>query len=118
MLQNNLSKLLQTAKKANTIFRKAGGVMLISSYETALQLADLYKDAGKQTFKLSKDVVKKTVKLTIENQKELIKTSGKAVIEVAQTFRQSDTKSKASPNGSTNKAKKQKKEVTIDDLLD
>jgi len=124
MLQRNISKLFQTAKQANTIFRKAGGVMLKSSFNTAKQIAYLYKDASFRTFDLSKEVVKKTVSLTIENQKELIKTSGKAIIEVAQSMRQSDTKVKASPNGSAKKSAshrkqpKSKKEITIDDLLD
>lgn len=123
MLKNNINKLLRTTKKTNTILRKAGGVMLTSSFNTAKQIAYLYKDAGSRVFDLSKEVVKKTVSLTIDNQKELIKTSGKAIIEVAQSIRQSDVKAKASPNGSTKtsasheKQPKSNKEITIDDLL-
>ena len=118
-----MTRLIRTTKQTNAILSKAGGLMFKSSLNTARQIANLYKDAGSRAFDLSKDVIKKTVTLTLDNQKELIKTSGKAIIEIAQTISQGEVKSKASSNGkakradSKSKGARTKKELTIDDLL-
>jgi hypothetical protein len=91
MSQSNIKKVLQTTKEANAILIKASGTVLKSSFNTTLQIANLYKDAGLKAFNLTKDLVQKTVELTVNNQKEIIKTSGQAIKEAAQSIRQDGT---------------------------
>lgn len=123
MGQSNIRKLIRVAREANAILGSAGGVMIKSSFDTAKQLADIYKDAGSKAFHLSKEVVKKTVSLTLENQKEILKTSGKALREVAQSIGRNEPQKKSSPNGKAKnfrdrgKGSKKKKDITIDDLM-
>ena len=102
---NNLKRAYKTTKAANAILTEAGGVMLKSSYRTAKEIAKLYRDAGFKAFSFGKGMVSKTVELTIANQKELLKTSGTDLKEVAQSFREGEPE------------EEQKKELTIDDLL-
>ena len=102
---NNLKRAYKTTKAANAILTEAGGVMLKSSFRTAKEIAKLYRDAGFKAFSFGKGMVSKTVELTIANQKELLKTSGTAWKEVAQSFREEEPE------------QEQKKELTIDDLL-
>lgn len=87
-MSGTINKVLQTTKAANSIFGKAGGVIIKSSFNTAKQLASLYKDASVKAFQLSKEVVTKTVELTLDNQKEVLKTSGKAFKEAAKSIRE------------------------------
>ena len=87
MSQNNILKILKTTQEANAILTKAGGKVILSSFHTAKQIANLYKDAGLKAFGLSKDLVLKTVELTISNQKEILKTSGNAIKAAAQSIR-------------------------------
>lgn len=102
---NNLKKAYKTTKAANAILTEAGGVMLKTSFRTAKEIAKLYRDAGFKALSFGKGMVTKTVELTIANQKELIKTSGTALKEVAQSLREREPEVE------------EKKEVTIDDLL-
>ena len=126
MGQSNIRKLIRVAREANAILGSAGGIIVKSSFDTAKQLAGVYKDAGSKAFNLSKEVVKKTVELTVENQKELLKTSGKALKEVAQTIVRNEPQTKASPKGKAKRFSKQtkaktakkKKDITIDDLME
>ncbi|MEM6631309.1 MAG: hypothetical protein AAF694_16630 [Bacteroidota bacterium] len=105
MLKNNIQKAYNATKTGNAILSEAGGVMLKSSIQTAKEIAKLYQDAGIKAFSFGKGVVKKTVELTLENQKEILKTSSKALKEVAQSLREQESKTE------------KKEELTIDDLL-
>lgn len=124
MAKNNIRRVYQTTKEANAILTKAGGVMLKSSFNTAKQIAKLYKDAGFKAFNFGKEVVKKTVELTVNNQKEMFKTSGTAIKEVVQHIRENEVevkkavKRKVKKNGRQKGQVNSKKELTIDDLLD
>jgi len=125
MSTNNISKIIQTTKEANAILSKAGGVMIKSSFNTAKQIATLYKDVGIRAFSLGREAVKTTVSLTIDNQKEIIKTSSKAIKEAAKSIRENGEgelktmTSKDVKNAGKKKVKrKAKKDITIDDLLD
>ena len=123
MQRSKIYKVLLATKEANTILSKAGGTMIKSSFNTAKQMATLYKDAGFKAFDLSKEVVKKTVDLALNNQKEIIRTSGAALKEVVQSIRESDVETDMKPNGRARKSRKRsvpskkKEEITIDDLL-
>lgn len=124
MRENNLQKVFQATKKANSILSKAGGIILKSSLQTTKQIAGLYKDAGLKAFSISKELVKKTVELTVNNQKEILKTSGEALKEVAQQIILPKAESQSGPNGKMKKSgtkkrqPKVKKEISIDDLLE
>lgn len=125
MGQRNINKVLETTKTANAILSKAGGVMFKTSFNTAKQIANLYKEAGLKAFSLSKEVVQKTVELTWSNQKEIIKTSGNAIKEAAQSIREGGevelktmTKARAKKAGKKKGQRAVKKDITIDDLLD
>lgn len=84
MSTSKFQKLWKSTRKANAILSEAGGKVIKTSFDTALQIAGLYKDAGIKAIGLSKDLVVKTVSLTIDNQKEIIKTSGQAIKEAKQ----------------------------------
>ena len=86
MSPNNIQKAIKTTKEAKTILTKAGGIVVMSSFNTAKQIASLYKNAGLKTFDLSKTVVQKTIELTFENQKEILKTSGNAIKKATQSI--------------------------------
>ncbi len=123
-MSGSISKVLKTTKQANAILGKAGGIIFKTSFNTAKQLATLYKDAGVKAFQLSKEVVTKTVELTLDNQKQVIKTSGKAIKDAAKSIREQEpelqtmTKAKAKRTRKTTpKRKNVKKEITIDDLI-
>ncbi len=129
MSQSNISKVFQTTKEANAILTKAGGIVIKSSFNTAKQIATLYKDAGFKAFSIGKEVVKSTFELTINNQKEILKTSGKAIKEAAQSIRETpETELKTMTNTRVKKTRKKgakkttkraiKKNITIDDLQD
>lgn len=110
MSPSNIQKVLQTTKDANTILTKAGSIVIKSSFYTALQIANLYKEAGLKAFDLSKDVVQKTVALTFNNQKEIIKTSGQAIKEAAQSIRDgAEPELKTMTNASAKKAGKKRR---------
>lgn len=122
---NSISKVLENTKTANAILRKAGGIMFRSSFNTAKQVATLYKEAGVKAFSLGKEVATKTVELTWSNQKTLLKTSGKAIKEAAQHLREgTEPELKTMTNARAKKAGKKvtkrskKKDISIDDLLD
>lgn len=131
MSQSNISKVFQTTKEANAILAKAGGIVIKSSFNTAKQIATLYKDAGFKAFNIGKEVVKTTVELTINNQKEILKTSGKAIKDAAQSIRETSepdelktmTTARAKKIGKKKITKRKtkraiKKNITIDDLID
>jgi len=129
MAQSNISKVFQTTKEANAILSKAGGIVIKSSFNTAKQIATLYKDAGFKAFNIGKEVVKTTFELTINNQKEILKTSGKAIKEAAKSIRENpEAELKTMTNARVKKTRKKaakkttkraiKKNITIDDLLD
>lgn len=129
MSQSNISKVFQTTKEANAILTKAGGIVIKSSFNTAKQIATLYKDAGFKAFSIGKEVVKSTFELTINNQKEILKTSGKAIKEAAQSIRETpEAELKTMTNTRVKKTRKKgakkttkraiKKNITIDDLQD
>ena len=125
MAQSNIQKILQTTKEANSILRNAGGAMIISSFNTAKQIAGLYKVAGFKALNLSKDVITKTAKLAINNQKEIIKTSRRVVKEVVQSVRENTeteelktmTKEGLNKIGKKKKTVRKRKEMTIDDMI-
>ena len=119
-MSNNIQKVLKTTKEANAILTKAGGTMLKSSFNTAKEIAALYKNAGLKVFGLGKDIAKKTFELSLKNQKELLKTSGNALREVTQSIRVNTAEEKDKAKNNRSKSRKSvtnKKEVTIDDLL-
>ena len=86
------------------------------------QIASIYRAAGSKAFDLGKEVVKQTVDLAVDNQKELIKTSGQAFKDVTQSMRPQEAKQadgkKAKTAPKRKNAKRQKKAVTIDDMLE
>ena len=106
MLQSNIRKAYRTTKKANAILTEAGGTMLKSSFQTAKEIANLYREAGFKAFSFGKGMIRKTVELTVANQKELLKTSGEALKEVAQSIR-----------AGAPEEEQQQDEPTIDDIL-
>lgn len=117
-MSNNIKKVLKTSKETNAILKEATGTILRSSFQTAKQIASLYKKAGFQTFDLGKEIVKKTFELGIDNQKLLLKTSGNAIKEISQSIRSNISTVEVKPKAKkTSRAKKSQKEVTIDDLL-
>ncbi len=125
MNQRNITKVLENTKTANAILRKAGGLVLKSSFNTAKQVATLYKDAGVKAFGLGKEVLTKTVELTWTNQKKILKTSGNAIKEAAQQWRdgaepelKTMTNARAKKAGKRVNKRSKKKELSIDDLLD
>ncbi len=117
IIGNTFPRILRT----NSILRKAGGQMLKTSFQTAKKIAVLYKDAGVETYKIGKKVVQGTLRLTIDNQKEIFQTSGKALRDAADNFRQEEkppVKAKKSTTKRKSKAKKRNsQDLKIDDLL-
>lgn len=114
-----ISKAFRMTKATNAILSKAGTKMIKSSFNTAKQIAVLYKDAGVATYRIGKDVVTGTFKLALDNQKTIIKTSGEAIKEAAQQLRQKEEAKAKATAKRKRKARKsrKKKELSIDDLL-
>lgn len=92
MLKNNIQKAYKTTKTANAILSEAGGLMFKSSVQTAKEIFKLYQDAGTKAFSFGKGMAQKTVELTLANNKELLKTSGKALKDIAQSLQNQETK--------------------------
>ena len=116
MSNSKISKAIKTTREASSILTNARNKMLKSSFQTAKQVAGLYKDAGMEVFKLGKKVLSQTVRLTIDNQKELLQTSGDAIREAAKTIRETEPETQQKPQNKK-RGRKKKKEVTIDDLI-
>jgi len=112
MQKSNFLKVIETTKVANKIVGNARNEMFKTSFNTAKQIAFLYKDAGFEAFKIGKSLFTKTVKLTVDTQKELLATSGQAFKDTAKAIRESEIQLKAEgkkvkkKKGKANKAKK------------
>ena len=120
MTNKIIEKTFPKLARTNSIFRKAGGQMVQSSFQTAKKIALLYKDAGMETYRIGKKLVSSTLRLTIDNQKELLQTSSQAIREAADTLRPEPAAPKATKSTAKRKSKRKNghnHNLQIDDLL-
>ena len=110
MSNNNITKAFKLAKATNKIILDAQINILKGSFQTAKDIASLYRKAGGKFYRVGKKAVKESLDLAIENQKDIFETSGQAIKDAKQTITTSDLLTKK-------KKSKKKKDLKIDDLL-
>lgn len=77
-MKKKIKSIIKITRVTTKVLINARNEMLKSSFNTAKDLATVYKDAGIEAFKLGRAVLRETVEYSRENSKHLFQTSENA----------------------------------------